>query len=312
MAHTPVQYKKPLFKWRTPMSNRTVPFEIERPKIGGKDVCVLLIGALSIGTDDCLFLETEVLKQSGCRAITVATSIKTRKNGKTYFEPLSCDQVKQQIDDAESTYKINAIKVGVLPSSEIAEVVVGFLMSVYCPVVLDPLFVSARNNGEYLLEETDDEKLREMCQMTFPYATLVTPNIREAEVLLSADEPFHIHSSADMQIAAERIQNTYGCMAVYITGGALKQPQRVPDPHQHDNANEVRDVLKVKGRLPAVLSDAVITEGIGSGELKAGCVLSVIIAAQLARENPIFEASRYAMSYVFEQVFCPLLQKWTK
>ena len=109
-----------------------------------------------------------------------------------------------------------------------------------------------------------------------PLATVITPNIPEAEVLSEME----IKTEADMEKAAEVICNTLGC-AVLLKGG-----------HQLNDAN---DLLFQKGKEPVWFHGKRIDNPNTHGP---GCTLSSAIASNLAKGRDLETSVRYAKNYI--------------
>ncbi len=111
----------------------------------------------------------------GTTAVTVMTAQNTM--GVSEVFELSADFVKAQIDAIVKDFDVAAVKVGMLYSKEIIQVVREFIATLDIPVVLDPVFVSKASSK--LLKEDAIEEMKTL----FEYATLLTPNTHEAEAL---------------------------------------------------------------------------------------------------------------------------------
>jgi hydroxymethylpyrimidine kinase/phosphomethylpyrimidine kinase len=157
-----------------------------------------------------------------------------------------------------------------LGRAPIVEVVARCLARTDAPVVVDPVLVAT--SGDRLL---DDAGLAALCSLLLPRATLVTPNLREAEVL--AGRP--VADRAAMRDAARAIR-ALGARAVLVKGGHL--------------AGDACDVL-LEGDVVHELSAPRIAVDRLHG---SGCTLSAAIAAELARGAPLVDAVGAAKDYV--------------
>lgn len=119
--------------------------------------------------------------------------------------------IQAQITSVLSDIGADAIKTGMLASAEIVEIVANALAKNKAPLIVDPVMVST--SGDKLLSHNAISYFQ---KKLFPLATLVTPNIPEAEIL--AD--MKIENEADMRIAAQKIMQ-FGCDAVLIKGGHM-------------------------------------------------------------------------------------------
>ncbi len=91
------------------------------------------------------------------------------------------DFVYEQINAVLKDFDVDAIKIGMLFSAEIIEVVKQVLSKVTVPVVLDPVFISKA--GSTLLKPSAIKSIQEL----FAYVTLITPNLHEAKELFGED-----------------------------------------------------------------------------------------------------------------------------
>jgi len=111
----------------------------------------------------------------GTSVITVLTAQNT--TGVTEIQSVPIDFVRAQIKAVFEDFEVAAIKIGMLYSAEIIEVVKNFISGCDIPVVLDPVFMSKA--GSPLLQEDTVDKMKEL----FTCATVITPNLFEAKEL---------------------------------------------------------------------------------------------------------------------------------
>ena len=137
-------------------------------------------------------------KMYAMSAITALTAQNT--TGVYGIEEVTPEFVGQQIDCIFNDIRPDAVKIGMVSSSKIIEVIVEKLIQ-YKPenIVIDPVMVST--SGSKLL---CDEAMNTLITKLIPLATVITPNIPEAEVLCG----FSIKNEADMIKAAKKISNT--------------------------------------------------------------------------------------------------------
>jgi hydroxymethylpyrimidine/phosphomethylpyrimidine kinase len=176
-------------------------------------------------------------------------------------ESCSPKMLRQQIEAVFEELNPAAVKTGMLFSAENISVVAKFFQNRKSEIgnrklVVDPVMVST--SGARLLQSAAEKILREKL---LPLATLVTPNLDEAEML--ADRK--ISTSEDLRSAAREIHSRYGC-AVLVKGGHLK------------NSGEAVDIFfdgKTELLLSAPFVKGVATHG-------TGCTYSAAICAALA------------------------------
>ena len=179
--------------------------------------------------------------------------------------PLPPELVQQQIRAAFEDLVPSAVKIGMLGTQEIAAAAAKTLQRVGAQnIVVDP--VLAATSGTLLLEEDAEEGLFSL----FRLATLITPNVPEAEKLLGHE----IASRNGMVAAAAELQRRYGC-AVLLKGGHLGLAD--------DCLAEEDGVSWIS--VPAVA---------GVSAHGTGCMLSSAIAAGLAAGRGTEDAVRQA------------------
>ena len=176
-----------------------------------------------------------------------------------------------QIDAVFDDIRPDAVKIGMVSSEGLIEVIADRLKAHKAEnVVVDPVMVAT--SGARLLEEGAVETLKEKL---LPLATVVTPNIPEAEILSGLT----IRTSADMEAAARTIFDTWGC-AVLCKGG--------------HNVNDADDYLWVDGQgqwFHGQRIDNPNTHG-------TGCTLSSAIAANLAKGYTLAQSVERAKAYI--------------
>ena len=202
-------------------------------------------------------------------AITALTAQNT--TGVTGIAEVSPDFLGQQIDAVFTDIRPDAVKIGMVSSAELIEVIAERLKYYEATnIVVDPVMVAT--SGSRLMKTDAVEALvREL----FPIATLLTPNIEEAEVLAGRE----IHNPVDMGIAAALIGEPCGC-AVLLKGG-----------HSVSDAN---DLLYQTG-------DCIWFEGrrINNPNTHGtGCTLSSAIAANLSKGYDLTASVRRAKEYI--------------
>jgi hydroxymethylpyrimidine/phosphomethylpyrimidine kinase len=166
--------------------------------------------------------------------------------------------VRAQLEAVFDDIGVDAAKTGMLFSRRIVETVADFLAERPVPLVVDPVMLAS--SGARLLQE---DAVQAYAERLFPLATVVTPNLPEAEALAGG------HGTR--RELAERIHGL-GASAVLVTGGH-------GDPavdHLFDGTEHVE--------LPVERYDVAATHG-------AGCTHSATLAAGLARGLSLREAA---------------------
>ena len=206
----------------------------------------------------------------GMTAITALTAQNTR--GVSDIHPVPARFVRKEIDAVVSDIGVDAAKTGMLANAEIIRVVADAVRHHrIAPLVVDPVLMA--QSGAPLLEDDAREALvREL----LPLATLVTPNLHEAEVLTGLT----IASVADMQRAARALL-ALGAHASLVKGGHL----------QHSEAIDVFD----DGTEPRTFSSPWVPTRHTHG---TGCQLSAAIVAHLAQGRSLLDAVDGAKRFI--------------
>ncbi|MDQ3495165.1 MAG: bifunctional hydroxymethylpyrimidine kinase/phosphomethylpyrimidine kinase [Pseudomonadota bacterium] len=206
----------------------------------------------------------------GLSAITALTAQHTRGVTAVHVPPVAF--LRAQIDACFDDFDIHAVKLGMLANAEVIHAVADALQA-HRPahVVLDPVMVAT--SGAKLLA---DDALGALRTRLLPLATLLTPNIPEAELLLG--RTIDDAEAADAALAALR---GLGASAVLLKGGHLHEGDRVVDRY-HDG---LADAAFVHDRL------ALTAHG-------TGCTLAAAIAANLCRGLDLASACAAATDYV--------------
>ncbi len=202
----------------------------------------------------------------GASAIVALTAQNT--TGVTAVHELPPEFVRAQLDAVYEDIGIDAAKTGMLFSRAVIETVSDFLDDRSIPLVVDPVMIAS--SGATLLRSDAVETL---VSRLFPLATVVTPNIHEAEALAGR---------GSRREQAERIHEL-GAPAVVVTGGHGDEAV----DHLFDGDRHVE--------IPVERYDSAATHG-------AGCTHSATLAAALARglslEQAVREAARVASDAV--------------
>jgi hydroxymethylpyrimidine/phosphomethylpyrimidine kinase len=211
----------------------------------------------------------------GTSAITALTAQNTQ--GVQAIHAVPAAFLKAQIQSVLDDIGTDAIKIGMLHTPEVAEVV-AWAIAHYQPahVVFDPVMV-ATSGDRLIAEETVAVLVREV----FPRASLITPNLDEAAWLLGRPlrDPSQLPAAADELLAM-------GARAVLLKGGHLP-------------GDEVVDLFVQPGQPSLRLASPRIASGNVHG---TGCTLSSAIAAHLALGHGLSEAVRLARGYILHAI----------
>lgn len=226
--------------------------------------------------------DIKTMSALGCFAATAITSVTVQNtmgvSAVQKIEPeIVAGQIRAVIDDLQPS----AIKIGMVNDSEticaIAETLNGY--DTLPSIIIDPVMVST--SGSRLMQQDAIETFK---KELMPIATLLTPNIAEAEVLSGCpiEDICSIDSAAQMILS----QN---CNAVLIKGGHLEEKtDRLYVRSDHDAASLIASYHH---------------DNINSANTHGtGCTLSSAIAAFMARGEKLEDAIRLAKEYVSEAI----------
>ena len=203
-------------------------------------------------------------------AITSVTAQNTVAVTDAFDLPISL--IEAQLDAVFTDFDVASVKTGMLSSSAIVEAVAAKLRTYTPPaIVVDPVMIS-KSKFPLLKEEAIDS----LKTALIPLATVITPNIYEAELLAEQD----IRNMDDAKRAAKTIAEL-GCHAVLVKGGHLIG----------DNAT---DVLYCAGGWSFFDAERVDTENTHG----TGCTYSAAIATQLAHDKNLIDAVSAAKMYI--------------
>ncbi len=221
---------------------------------------------LTIATSDSgggagIQADLKAFAAAGCHGMSALVALTAQNTtAVTAIHELPPEFVVSQLGSVFDDIGVDAAKTGMLFSQRLIEAVADFLEAHPVPLVVDPVMVAS--SGAKLLE---DEAVETLVGRLFPLATVVTPNLAEAEVL--AGRP---GSKAEV---AERIHEL-GAPAVIVTGGHGE-----PVDHLFDGMDHVE--------IPVERHAVAATHG-------AGCTHSATVCAGLARGLTLAEAAEAA------------------
>jgi len=214
------------------------------------------------------------LKVYGMSVITAITAQNTL--GVTEIHDVPPRIVKAQIESVIEDIGVDAVKTGMLYSNEIIKVVAEEAEKYKFKMVVDPVMVA--KSGAPLLKKDSIEVL---IKKLIPLATVITPNAKEAEVLLNRE----IKDLNDAKEAAKQIAEL-GAEAVVVKGGHLK------------TENKVYDILYYKGDFKIFESERIQTKNTHG----TGCIFASAITAFLAKNKNVEEAVEKAKEFVLNAI----------
>ena len=209
----------------------------------------------------------------GSYAMTAITAVTVQNTqGVKSVIPINPNEIKNQIIFTSTDIKPDAIKIGMLHSSDVVNKVVTSLNIIKVKkIILDPVMVS--KGGTRLI---DYKAIQTLKKKLIKKVSLITPNIPEAEVLTGVK----INNKEDMILAANKLINL-GAKNVLIKGGHLK-------------SKNVQDVFMNKSDLKVFISARYKTRNTHG----TGCTLSSAITTFFSCGKSIKKACELGIKYV--------------
>jgi hydroxymethylpyrimidine/phosphomethylpyrimidine kinase len=224
---------------------------------------VLTIATSDSGGGAGIQADLKAFAAAGCHGITALVALTAQNTAAvTAVHELPPDFIRAQLDAVFADIGVDAAKTGMLFSRTIIETVAEFLERHPVALVVDPVLIAS--SGAQLLQ---DDAVESLIRLLFPLATVVTPNLPEAETLTGMP-------GATRRELAERLVEL-GAAAALVTGG-----------HGDTAVDHLFDG-KVHVELPVERYDIPATHG-------AGCTHSATLAALLARGLSLPDAARRA------------------
>lgn len=206
--------------------------------------------------------------------LTVLTCIAIEEADSFAIRPLSVELVKEQLRTIETNFELDGVKIGLLATVEIVEVVLDFCQRHQgeFPIILDPVLAFKETKEQ--LAQNYIQKLKEL----FPYVDLITPNRHEAQLLSSAESL----ETLEAIIQATKTINDETPVKIVVTGGGRL-------------ATDFYRAGEVTHAFNGPLSDKLTNHG-------AGCSFSSAICAHLVRGYDLIESIEKSKVYVYEAI----------
>ena len=233
--------------------------------------------ALTIaGTDPTggagIMADLKSFQARGTYGMAVVTSVVAQNTtGVQKICNLDLDIIEEQLKSVFSDIVPDAQKTGMLATKEVITLVANYIDK-NIPYVLDPVMVAT--SGDKLIDEKARTALKEIL---IPKATIITPNLPEAEELLGKK----ITTEEDIQNAGKTILSEYGCKSVLIKGGHLEE-------------NLAIDYLFTKDEVFSWQAKKIKTNHTHG----TGCTLSAVICAELAKGKTLQSAVATAKKFI--------------
>ena len=233
--------------------------------------------ALTIaGSDSCggagIQADLKTMTMNGVYAMSAITALTAQNTtGVRAIQESTPEFLNQQIDAIFEDIYPDAVKIGMVAASDLIRGIGDRLRHYNAKnIVVDPVMVAT--SGSSLMKA---DAVQALIEELLPMATVVTPNIPEAQVLSGME----ILTREDMHTAAKKIGDSYGC-AVLLKGG--------------HSINDANDLLYAKGEFiwfEGKRIDNPNTHG-------TGCTLSSAIASNLAKGFPLSASVQKAKDYI--------------
>jgi hydroxymethylpyrimidine/phosphomethylpyrimidine kinase len=231
--------------------------------------CLTIAGSDS-GGGAGIQADLKAFAAAGCFGMSAIVALTAQNTtGVTAVHEVPPEFVRAQLEAVFDDIGVDAAKTGMLFSHGVIEEVADFLQEHEPPLVVDPVMIAS--SGAQLLQP---DAVDVLVSKLFPLATVVTPNLEEAEALA--------HSQGPRRELAERIFEL-GARAVVVTGG-----------HGLDAVDHLFDG-ETHTEIPVERHDVAATHG-------AGCTHSATLAAGLAKGLTLVEAAREAARVASEAV----------
>ena len=212
------------------------------------------------------------MTMNGVYAMSVITALTAQNTtGVRAIQESTPEFLQQQIDAVFEDIVPDAVKIGMVSSSELIHVIADRLRHYKAKnIVVDPVMVATSGSA---LMKTD--AIQTLIEDLLPLSTLVTPNIPEAQVLSG----FTIETKEDMLTTAKLIGDNYHC-AVLLKGG--------------HSINDANDLLYSNGEFQWFEGKRINNPNTHG----TGCTLSSAIAANLAKGFSLVESVQRAKDYI--------------
>lgn len=216
--------------------------------------------------------DIKTMQANGVYAMSAITALTAQNTtGVTGIMEVSPEFLEKQLDAVITDIRPDAVKIGMMSSEELIKMISKKLKEYHLEnIVVDPVMVAT--SGSRLISETAIDTLK---TQLLPMATVITPNIPEAEVLAEME----IRSEDDMVEAAKKIHEMYHC-AVLCKGG--------------HSLNDANDLLYQDGKATWFHGKRINNPNTHG----TGCTLSSAIASNLAKGYSLEESIHCAKEYI--------------
>ena len=235
---------------------------------------VLTIAGSDSGGGAGIQADIKAISAMGCYAASAITAVTVQNTiGVQAVHPVPLDILEGQIDAVLSDIGADAVKIGMLHSAEVVDLVVRMIEKYRIHnLVLDPVMVST--SGHRLIEESAIEVIKEKLM---PLVKVLTPNVPEAEILIGRK----ISGEEDFPEVAKELAEKYG-ISVFLKAGHLTGDTLTDYFYNVENCGRIHadNMRRTEDCVMTLLpSKRVYTQNTHG----TGCTLSSAIAAALAK-----------------------------
>ncbi len=237
---------------------------------------VLTIAGSDSGGGAGIQADLKTIEALGGFGVTVITALTAQNTvGVKNIFPIPIKFVKEQFEAIATDMNICAVKTGMLHSAEIVETVSECIKKYNIKkFILDPVMVAT--SGDKLIQDDTIETIK---TKLFPLATVITPNLDEAELILNRK----INNIEEMRLAASDLLD-FGCQCALVKGGHLPG----------DNLTDVFQMTNNKTYYH-INSSRIHTNNTHG----TGCTLSAAIATYYALDYELNESIFKSQEYVY-------------
>ncbi len=211
----------------------------------------------------------------GMSVVTSVVAQNTRGVSLINHQPI--EMIDRQLACVFDDIKPDAIKTGMIATEEMMRLIGDYLKKhPNIPYVLDPVMVAT--SGDVLMEESSRAVIRDVL---IPKATLVTPNLKEASLLLDRA----ITTLEDMAQAAKELVHMLGARAVVVKGGHL--------------TDEATDVFYDGTTVRSLTKERIKTKHTHG----TGCTYSAVITAELSKGQSLIDAVTLGKDFIHDAIY---------
>ncbi|WP_413531768.1 bifunctional hydroxymethylpyrimidine kinase/phosphomethylpyrimidine kinase [Empedobacter brevis] len=221
--------------------------------------------------------DTKTISAHGCYATNVLTALPVQNTqGVQNIYEIPAQAIREQIQSILDDIYPDAIKIGMVHSIELVEIISEELKNYNKPIVYDPVMVAT--SGHRLIK---DETLEACIEKLFPLATIITPNLDEASILAN-----HKIDTTELMLAYGDTILNLGCQNLLLKGGHLQQEKIISY------------LFQKKQPVQSYISQKINTKNTHG----SGCTLSSAIACNLALGFSLSESVQLAQEYVEQAI----------